>query len=168
MKREGIKMTKEWIEEPERILKLLPQIQDICRRRDYQQYGKSLMDDPVEESYWMTFMVGNIRQGLIDLLIICLEGELAAFAICLSDKRMYRVLTNRVSPSWLAYSPGTIANAEVVRHAFEDIHSCGVNWGGGLQRYKLSGDVTLIPRQMFCAWSSASVRILIKLFRKFT
>jgi hypothetical protein len=161
IKREGIKMTKEWIEDPERILQLLPQIQDICRRRDYQQYGKSLMDDPAEESYWMTFMVENVRQGLIDLLIICLEGEIAAFAICLRDKSMYRVLTNRVCPIWLAYSPGTIANAEVVRHAFEE--SRGVNWGGGLQRYKLSGDVTLIPRQRYCAWSSAPIRILIKL-----
>jgi hypothetical protein len=165
IKRNGIQMTQEWIVDPEKIFKLLPQIQDICRRRDYQQYGKSLMDDPVEESYWMAFMTENIRQGLVDLLIICLEGEIAAFAICLTDKKMYRVLTNRASPSWLAYSPGTIANAEVVRHAFEDIHSCGVNWGGGLLRYKLSGDVTLIPRQMFCAWSSTTVRILFMLRR---
>src|SRR5436309_10940464 len=72
---------------------------------------------------------------------------------------------NRVSPAWLRYSPGTIANGEVVRHAFEDPSCHGVNWGGGLQRYKLSGEVTLVPCQTLYAWSSAAARLLLQLHR---
>jgi hypothetical protein len=131
IKREAIKIVQEWIYDRKRILELLPQIQDICRRRDYQLYQKSLMDDPVEESYWVAFITEYVHQGLINLLTIHLEDELAAFALCLADNGECWVLTNRASPEWLRYSPGTIANAEVVRHAFEDTHSCGVNWGGG-------------------------------------
>jgi hypothetical protein len=104
---------------------------------------------------------------LIDLLPIHFEGELAAFALCLLDNEEEWGLVNRASPAWLRYSPGTIANAEVVRHAFEDIHSHGVNWGGQPQRYKLSGEVTLIPRQVLYAWSSATVRLLFNLYGHF-
>ena len=167
IKREGIQMTQEWIKDPEQILNLLPQIQNICRCRDYEKYGKSLMDDPAENRYWITFMEDNTNQGLINLFTIYLNGELAAFALCLRDNGFIRVLTNRVSPKWSTYSAGTIANAEVVRYAFENIHIRGVNWGAGLQRYKLSGDVTLIPLQTLCAWSSVTGRIFFILRRWF-
>jgi hypothetical protein len=160
IQREGIEMIQEWTKDPTRIFKELPHIQNICRLRDYQKYGKSLMDDFEEESYWMAFIKEHARLGLIDLLSIHFNGKLAAFALCLTINGEYLVLTNRASPEWLRYSPGTIANAEVVRHAFEDSRIKGVNWGGGLQRYKLSGQVTLIPQQTVSAWSSTTVRLL--------
>ncbi|MBK8815539.1 MAG: GNAT family N-acetyltransferase [Methylococcaceae bacterium] len=165
IQREGIQMVEEWIRDPEQILKLLPKIQEICRQRDYQKFKKSLMDDTNEESYYIAFMKEYIQQNLIDLLCIYLNGELAAFALCLLMNNEYLVLTNRTSPKWLRYSPGTIANAEVVRHAFESSHINGINWGGGLLRYKLSGDVTLIPRQSLYVWSSPTVRLILILVR---
>lgn len=166
IKREGIQIVQEWIRDSEQILKLLPQILNIYRRRDHQVRGRSLIDDTMAERFLVAFVAEHAQQGLIDLLTIHLDGELAAFVFCLLDNGEYWVLTNRVSPAWLRYSPGTIANAEVVRHAFNDPHSHGVNWGGGLQRYKLSGDVTLIPRQTLYAWSSATVRFLFKLHKR--
>ncbi len=158
--REGIQMVQEWTSDPERILKLLPQVLDIYRRRDHQLRGRSMVDDPASESYFEAFVAEHTRQGLMNLLTIHLEGQLAAFALCLLDNGKYWVLVNRTSPAWLRYSTGTIANAEVVRHAFEDPRSCGVNWGGGPERYKLSGEVTLVHYQTLYAWSSATVRLL--------
>lgn len=163
IRREGIEMTQDWTCDPLRIIKLLPNIQDICRHRDYQKFGKSLMDDAVTNRYYVAFMTEHARRGLIDLLSIYLNGELAAFALCLLDNGQYSILTNRASPKWLRYSPGTIANAEIVRHAYEDGRRSGVNWGGGLERYKLSGDVTLIPRLNVYAWSSPAARLLLLL-----
>jgi len=151
---EGLQMIQEWTRDSEQIMKVLPEIYDICRNRDYQKYGSSIIDNPIEYCYHMAIMNEYAKQGLLELLTIRLNEELAAFAVCLLDNGWYLVLTNRASPRWLRYSPGTIANAEVVRYAFEDSHSCGVNWGKGLQRYKLSGDVTLIPTQSIYAWSS--------------
>ena len=165
IQREGIQMVEEWIREPEQILKLLPKLQEVCRQRDYQLFKKSLMDQPIEERYYVAFMREYIQQNLIDLLCVYLNGEIAAFALCLLMNNEYLVLTNRTSPEWLRYSPGTIANAEVVRHAFESSHINGINWGGGLLRYKLSGDVTLIPRQTLYAWSSPQVRLTLILIR---
>jgi hypothetical protein len=167
IQREGIQMIQGWTRDPTRINELMPQIMDTYNSRDQQLRSKSLISDPLAESYLMSFVTEHALQGLIDLLTIHFDGELAAFALCLLDNEEEWVLVNRASPTWLRYSPGTIANAEVVRHAFEDIRCQGVNWGGQPQRYKLSGDVTLIPRQSLYAWSSAKVRLLLKLYRYF-
>jgi hypothetical protein len=165
IEREGIRMVLEWVRDPEQIIQLLPKIYDIYRHRDYQLRGKSLIDDVNAEKFFTAFVTEHARQGLIDILIVHLNEELAAFAVCLLDNGESWVLVNRVSPLWLRYSPGTIANAEVIRHAFEDNRSHGVNWGGASQRYKLSGEVTLIPHQTLTAWSSPTVGLLIKLKR---
>jgi hypothetical protein len=162
IEREGIRMVQEWIRDPEQIIELLPNIFDIYRLRDYQLRGESLIDDAKARKFFTAFVTEHARQGLIDILTIHLNGELAAFAVCLLDNGEHWVLVNRVSPLWLRYSPGVIANAEIIRHAFEDNRSHGVNWGGMPQRYKLSGEVTLIPHQTLYAWSSTAVRLLIK------
>jgi hypothetical protein len=167
IQRDGIQIAQEWIRDPLKIIKLLPQILDIYRRRDHQLRGRSLIDDTFAKIFFVVFVIEHARRGLIDVLTIHLNGELSAFAVCLLDKGKYWVLVNRASPAWLHYSPGTIANAEIVRHAFNDPHSHGVNWGGGPQRYKLSGEVTLVPRQILYAWSSPTVRFLFKLRRRF-
>jgi CelD/BcsL family acetyltransferase involved in cellulose biosynthesis len=161
--RDGIQIDQEWTRDTIQIHNLLPQILDTYRCRDHQLYGNCLIDDAMAEQFFIKFVTEHASQGLIDLLTIHFDGELAAFAFCLLDNGEHWVLVNRASPSWLRYSPGTIANAEVVRHAFEDIDSHGVNWGGVPQRHKLSGEVTLTPRQTLYAWSSATVRFLFKL-----
>jgi len=94
------------------------------------------------------------------LLALHLNCELAAFALCVLDNHTYWVLANYASPDWLRYSPGTIANAEVVRHAFESHCIRGVNWGAGIQRYKLSGKTGMAHHRTFYAWSSATLRLI--------
>jgi Acetyltransferase (GNAT) domain len=165
IKRDNLQMVQEWTRDQGRILALLPQILDIYRRRDHQLYGSCLIDNPTAESFFVKFVTEHANLGMIDLMTIHLTGKLAAFALCLFDNGVYWVLVNRVSPDWLTYSPGTIVNAEVVRHAFDDSNCIGVNWGGPLSRYKLSGEVTLVPRQTLSAWSSRTVRLAVKIRR---
>ncbi len=160
IEREGIELREAWTSDPEQILKFLPHILDVNRRRDHQLRQRSFLDDPASERFFMAFVAEHAGQGLIDLLTIHLNGQLAAFALCLLDNAEYSVLANRAAPDWLRYSPGTIANAEVVRHAYEKPGICGVNWGAGPQRYKLSGKAALQVRQTLCAWSSAAVPLL--------
>ncbi len=160
IKRDNIQMVKQWTRDKSQIQNLLPQLIALYRSRDYQKYGCCLIDNPNSERFFVKFVTEHANLGLIDLLTIHFGDELAAFALCLLENGLYKVLVNRASPDWLQYSPGTIANAEVVKHAFEDPNSHGVNWDGPLSRYKLSGEVTLIPRQTLYAWSSDIVRQL--------
>jgi hypothetical protein len=161
IRREGIELVQEWTRDIERILDLMPKLLNIYRRRDYQLRRSSIADDPVYRNFVTAFVLEHANQGLVDLLTLYLNRELAAFALCVLDNKEYWVLVNKVSPEWLRYSPGTIANAEVVRHAFESPGVRGVNWGSGLLRYKLSGMVTLDARQTLLAWSSPIVPLLI-------
>jgi CelD/BcsL family acetyltransferase involved in cellulose biosynthesis len=165
IKREGIQMREEWIRDPERIIGLLPQIQNIYLSRDHQLYKNSIIDDAKAKRFFEVFIAEHARLDLIELLVLYLENELAAFAVCLVDNTELMVLVNRASPEWLHYSPGTIVNAEVVRHAYECPHYSGINWGGEPQRYKLSGEVTLIPRRTLYAWSSPKLRLLLLISR---
>jgi CelD/BcsL family acetyltransferase involved in cellulose biosynthesis len=168
IKREGVVMTKNWSRDFEQIQATLGQVLDIYRRRDHQMFGQSLIDDPEAERFFLMFVTEHAKQNLIDLLTIHLDGQLAAFAVCLLDNDEHWVLVNKASPAWLRFSPGTIANAEVVAHAFEAADSHGVNWGGAPQRYKLSGEVTLIPRQTLFLWSSWRVKLLLNICRNWT
>lgn len=159
--RDGIEMSQVWNRDGGRICELLPDLLDISRRRQLQLGGKSLFDDePALKNFFAAFVTENASSGLIDLLTLHLNGELAAFALCVLDNAKYWVLANYASPDWLRYSPGTIVNAEVVRHAFESPGVNGVNWGAGIQRYKLSGKTTMVHHQTIYAWSSATVRLL--------
>jgi hypothetical protein len=95
----------------------------------------------------------------IRLLTLRLDGSLAAFAMGILDRDMLWIYANLVSPNWLRYSAGTIINAEVVRSVYSDPSIKGVNWGAGLQRYKMSGDVKLIPAVKLMGWSSWPTRL---------
>jgi hypothetical protein len=160
IKRDNIKMVKQWTTDTSQIQNLMPQLIAVYRSRDHQKYGHCLIDSPKLENFFVQFVTEHANLGLINLLTIHFGDKLSAFAICLLENGLYRVLVNRASPDWLHYSPGTIANAEVVKHAFENPHSYGVNWDGPLSRYKQSGEVTLVPRQTLYAWSSDTVRQL--------
>jgi Acetyltransferase (GNAT) domain len=160
IKRDNIQMVKQWTRDKSQIQSLLPQLIAVYRSRDYQKYGHCLLDNPNSENFFEQFVTEHANLGLIDLLTIHFGKELAAFGVCLLENGLCKVLVNRASPDWLQYSPGTIANAEIVKHAFEDPNSFGVNWDGPLSRYKLSGDVTLLHRQTLYAWSSDIVRRL--------
>jgi hypothetical protein len=98
------------------------------------------------------------RRTLARLLTLRLNGQLASYALCLESAGTMLVYSNRMSPDWARYSAGAIANAEVVRTAHSDGGMRCLDWGTGLQRYKLSGDATLHPHQNIHAWSSEMAR----------
>jgi hypothetical protein len=161
IRREGIQLVEEWTRDIERIRDLMPKLLNVYCRRYHQLRRRSIADDPVYRNFLTAFVLEHANQGLVELLTLYLNRELAAFALCVLDNKEYWVLVSKASPDWLRYSPGTIANAEVVRHAFESPGVRGVNWGAGLLRHKLSGMVTLDFRQTLLAWSSPIVPLLI-------
>ena len=100
------------------------------------------------------------------MLELRIGGELAAYAVCnLADGELW-VYSNSVSPAYTHYSAGTIANAEVVRYAHADPQIAVLNWGAGIQRYKLSGPVRIVETETLTAWSSSATRRALAIARK--
>ena len=148
-----------WTRDRERIGACLPEIVDVHRRRNHHLRGSSLLDQPDEAALFVDTLRAHAHDNRLRLLTLRLDGSLAAFATCLESEGGLWVYANLASPDWLAFSPGTVANAEVVRAGHADPAIRCIDWGAGLQRYKLSGDVAVDRFQDLRAWSSRSNRL---------
>jgi hypothetical protein len=159
IKGDGLSIDMQWLSEYGPIEKFMDEIVAVHRERNRQKRGHALLDDPSEAALFRTTVLLHARDERIRLLTLRLADSLAAFAIGVLDRDMLWIYANLASPQWLRYSPGTIINAEVIRLAYSDPSIKGVNWGPGLQRYKMSGDVRLVPSLELMGWSSWPIRL---------
>ncbi len=161
MTRHGLNHALDWTTDPDAIAATIDAMVDVHRRRSLQQFGSSPLDDPRLVSLFGATVRGHARAGRVRLLTLRIDGALAAFALCEVTAGILWVDTNRASPDWLAFSPGTVVNAEILRMAHADPAITCVDWGGSVQRYKLSGHPTLVQLQRLQAWSSSAVRAVV-------
>ena len=157
--REGLHLEMRWTSDAAEVERNLPEILEVHRGRNRQRRNVAILDDPAAAALFKEIVLTHARSGRLRLLTLRLNGALAAFMIGLLDRGMLWVYANLVSPDWVRYSAGTIANAETVRMAYADPSITGVNWGTGIQRYKMSGAVTLSPSVLLSAWSSHWMRV---------
>jgi len=161
----GLQPLLEWTREPQVIERQLNEVVTLHRRRNHQLRGFAGLDDPRQRELFKDTVRLQAAAGRARLLTLRLEGQLAAFALCFESGKQLLVYSNMASPDWLGYSPGTIANAEVVAAAHRDPSVREVDWGPGLQRYKLSGGTVRVERLVhFTAWSSSSFRLAWSIF----
>ncbi|HSV67666.1 MAG TPA: GNAT family N-acetyltransferase [Mycobacteriales bacterium] len=157
--RDGRAVTMSWTSDPDDIQACLPEIIDVHRRRNLQRRGRTAFAGPAETAEFTDLVRAQAEDGDLRLLTVRLDGELASFALCQVGDGVLWVYANLVSPDWLRYSAGTIANCEVVRMAHADPSIRCLDWGSGPQRYKLSGPVTMRCSEWLHAWSSRPVRL---------
>lgn len=151
-RREGRAVTMTWHEEPHDVESMLPELIDLHIRRNEQLRGTALLSDRVERDTWVDTIRGHAGAGVLRLLVARVDGRLAAFAAAVLDHRRLWVWSNYVAPEWRRLSAGTLANAEVVRAAHADPEIDVVDWGAGVQRYKMSGGAILQPAQTLRVW----------------
>jgi CelD/BcsL family acetyltransferase involved in cellulose biosynthesis len=161
MSRTGRRHDLAWTDAPDAIDRAVDELVDVHRRRSLQQFGSSPLEDPGVESLFGATVRAHARAKRVRLLTLRIDGALAAFALCEFTAGILWVDTNRASPDWLAFSPGTVVNAEILRMAHGDPEIACVDWGGSVQRYKLSGHPTLVQLQRLQAWSSWWVRAVV-------
>jgi CelD/BcsL family acetyltransferase involved in cellulose biosynthesis len=153
----GLKCEIDWARDPLAIEARLDSVVELHRQRNRQLRGAAGLDDPRKRALFIDTVNAQARAGRARVLTLRLDDALAAFAICFEAAGKLHVYSNMASPDWLDFSPGTIANSEVVLAALRDPALRYVDWGGGLQRYKLSGTGVHIEHlQHFRAWSSTA------------
>lgn len=149
-----------WARDPQVIAANLDEVVVVHQRRNRQLRGSAGLDDPAQRALFEDTVRAQAAAGRARLLTLRLDGALAAFAICFESAGILHVYSNMASPDRLEFSPGTVANAEVVRAARADPALLGVDWGLGLQRYKLSGSHVRIGGVVrLWAWSSLAGRV---------
>ena len=158
IKNAGLVCELGWTRDQAEIDDTVPEITELYRKRNVQRrQSVGLLDDADYRSYFADMMHAYAADGLVRLLTLRLNGELASYAMCLESAGLLFVYSNRMSPDWMHFSPGAITNAEVVRHACWDRSVRGVDWGSGIERYKVSGNATIHPYHVVHAWSSKTM-----------
>jgi CelD/BcsL family acetyltransferase involved in cellulose biosynthesis len=157
--RAGLRTDVAWVTDPVAVEAVLPEIVEVHQLRNRQLRGTSALDEPAAAGLFRDIIRTHARDRRLRVLTVRIGPSLASFAVCLVDGGRLWVYANLVSPYWLDYSAGTIANAEVVRAAYLDPAIGGVDWGAGVQRYKLSGSAILRRSQHLLAWSSPALKV---------
>lgn len=159
LSREGHHLEVEWVEPWARIKDVLPELVMVHRARDLELRGATLLDDAHEARFYHEVIHRHAEHWR--LLTVRIDQSLAGYALCLKDGSSLRVWDNRVAPRWRRYSAGLMANAEIVLRAAADESVAAVDWGSGVQRYKISLSNEVIGTEVLMAWSSPVLRIAL-------
>ncbi|WP_153503695.1 GNAT family N-acetyltransferase [Cumulibacter manganitolerans] len=155
IKRDSLRSEMRWTSDASEISAIVPELIALYQRRTIQLgQNVSLLADAGYRQYFADMVHALAQDGSCRLLTHRLNSELAGYALCLQSADILDVYSNRMAPEWMRYSAGALANAEVIRMAHGDPVISAVDWGTGLQRYKLSGAATMYPHRCLEAWSS--------------
>jgi CelD/BcsL family acetyltransferase involved in cellulose biosynthesis len=161
MRRQGLTPEFEHLRDPAAIAAVLPQVEEVCRRRDAMLHRPSQLDDPRDGPFFRSVILDHAGRGEVDLTILRLNGELAAYCLCFVDNGSYRMWNCRFAPAWGHLSPGRVANNEAIQHALADPGCSEFDWMLGDESYKSGLQNHVDTSQNLLAWSSAPVRAVL-------
>jgi hypothetical protein len=154
--RDGLALAVRWHRRPEAIAERIPEIRAVHRARDLELRGTSKLDHPREGAFYDALLRRHLDR--LELLELRLDDDLAAYLLWIRNGPARLVLDNRVAPRWSAYRAGLIANNVALRAAAGDPEVAELDWGSGVQRYKLQSASTVVPHEVLMAWSSPRMR----------
>jgi hypothetical protein len=157
--RANLEFEVRWLTDPASITARVGHLRSVHRARDLQLRGASPLDVPEGSAFYEALLRRHLAE--LELLEVRLAGELAAYLLWVRDGAERYVLDNRVAPRWTAYSAGLIANNVALRTAAADPQISVLDWGPGLQRYKLQSASRVIQCVQLDAWSSPAVQRLM-------
>ena len=154
--RAGLTFVVRWVRLPDAVAERIPEIRAVHHARDVQMRGTSQLDDPRGAVFYEALLRRHL--GRVELLELRLDDELAAYVLWIRNGSSRLVLDNRVAPRWGEYRAGLIANNVALRAAATDPAVSELDWGAGVQRYKLQSASEVIPHEILTAWSSPRMR----------
>jgi CelD/BcsL family acetyltransferase involved in cellulose biosynthesis len=152
--------------DPEAILPALPEVEQVQRARDQEQWGGSDLDDPRMAAFWWSVIADHARRGEVELTLLRLSGRLAAFVVAILDGDAYRFWAHRHDPSFGQFSPGALASQACVASALNDEAFVLFDWMRGEEAYKLRLCSEIVPAQHLVAWSSPGLRLVTESWRR--
>ena len=164
--RAGLACDIGWVCDGRQIALRMPEIRSVHRARDVQLRGYSTLDDPVEGAFYDALFGRHL--DALELLEVRLDGQLAAYLVWIRNREARLVLDNRVAPRWTDYSAGIIATNTALRAAAADPAIEVLDWGSGVQRYKLQAATVVIAQHQLHAWSSLPLRRVLHARRRFS
>jgi hypothetical protein len=110
------------------ILGKLRQLEYVHRNRDHVHGRISDLDDAVRHGAWRDRAKNLTDLGLLELAMLHIDGELAAYTLGVADGPVYRLLEGRFVTEWARYSPGRLLEAGVVQRVLDDDAFTTFDW----------------------------------------
>ena len=167
MRRDGLVPDIEHLRDPDQIAEIMPQIEDVCRRRDLHLRGRSALDKNGACAFFKQVILDHASRGEVELTTLRLEGRLAAYVLCFVDGGVYRMWSCRLHPQWSRYGPGRVANNSALEHALTDPASREFDWMRGEEPYKTSMSNHVERAQDLLAWSAPALQTVFDVPRRF-
>jgi hypothetical protein len=111
----------------EEIVGILPALERIYRDRDQLHGSASLVDGDEEFTAWHARIRRLMENRCLELGILTVDGQLAAYVLGVVDGLWYRVLDGRMDGEFARYAPGRVLEASVLERALAG-GAVGVDW----------------------------------------
>ncbi len=118
--------------ESEKIMALLPEIEEIHIGRDHAQRNVSDLDDTLELRFWQETIVTHTYTDELEVATLTINGSIAAYVISLIDGNSYRVLDGRMNGSFAEFSPGRILETATLERVINDNSFATFDWMTGV------------------------------------
>jgi hypothetical protein len=112
----------------EEIISQLAELEQVHRQRDHVHGRISDLDDAVRHGAWRRRVQNLTDLGLLELAILDIDGELAAYTLGVVDGNAYRLLEGRFVTDWARYSPGRLLEIAVVERVLADEALTTFDW----------------------------------------
>jgi Acetyltransferase (GNAT) domain len=107
---------------------LLPRLEQVYRHRDHMHGRISSLDDDVRHQAWRHRVWNLTDVGLLELAMLEIDGQLAAYTLGVVDGSAYRLLEGRFVTAFARYSPGRLLEAAVVDHVLTNDTLTTFDW----------------------------------------
>ena len=134
----GLRLDLELRVTPEEIVRILPEVRELCRERDLAIRGQSRMDEPAYSHFFDEVIAWHASLDAVRLTTLSLDGDLAAYVLCFRDGATWRMWHGRVRPRWLQFGAGRLAADAAVEAALGDSECAVFDWMRGEEPYKFS------------------------------
>ncbi len=158
MRGEGLAPELAYLRTPPEVERVLPQVLDVCIRRDVELRGMSLFERPGARAFFREVLLAHAARGELELTTLCLRGRLAAYVVCFLDRGAHRMWNCRLDPEWGRYGVGRVANNAALERALADPAAGEFDWMRGDEPYKLSMSNHVERALDLWAWSTPTVR----------
>lgn len=150
---EGIALEITFERDHEVVAALLPRLQDIHVERDHLTRRASDLDDPSASEFWQRVLMSHSEAGEVEIAMLRLDGEIAAYVVAIIDGRSWRVFDGHMVSRFSAFSPGRIIEAAALERVVADESLDEVDWMSGVEAGKLLGTNASSARARLIAFS---------------
>jgi CelD/BcsL family acetyltransferase involved in cellulose biosynthesis len=158
----GMSPVVDRLKEPDEITEVLPEIDQIRRRRDSATGRPNRLGDPRYASFRRAIILKLAKRGELEVSTLRIGRALAGYNVALLDGASSRIWDGRFSPEWSNFYPGQLLFDATIERALENVRFTELDLMRGRRDYKVRLSSDVVPAQTLVAWSSSLARTFLE------